>query len=63
MAILVDEGTKLVVQGLTGREGSFHGLRNREYGATLNDRFHPLVERNPPSHGDRMARLPPPASG
>src|SRR4029077_1686564 len=35
MAILVDAGTKLVVQGLTGREGSFHGLRNREYGTEL----------------------------
>jgi succinyl-CoA synthetase alpha subunit len=35
MAILVDENTKLVVQGLTGREGSFHGLRNRDYGTDL----------------------------
>jgi succinyl-CoA synthetase alpha subunit len=35
MAILVDESTKLVVQGLTGREGSFHGLRNRDYGTDL----------------------------
>jgi succinyl-CoA synthetase alpha subunit len=35
MAILVDTDTKLVVQGLTGREGSFHGLRNREYGTDL----------------------------
>ena len=35
MAIFVDENTKLLVQGLTGREGSFHGLRNREYGTDL----------------------------
>jgi succinyl-CoA synthetase alpha subunit len=35
MAILVDESTRLVVQGLTGREGSFHGLRNRDYGTDL----------------------------
>jgi succinyl-CoA synthetase alpha subunit len=35
MAIIVDETTKLVVQGLTGREGSFHGLRNRDYGTDL----------------------------
>ena len=35
MAIFVDESTKLIVQGLTGREGSFHGLRNREYGTDL----------------------------
>lgn len=35
MAILVDKDTKLVVQGLTGREGSFHAGRNREYGTNL----------------------------
>jgi succinyl-CoA synthetase alpha subunit len=35
MAIIVDRETKLVVQGLTGREGSFHGLRNRAYGTQL----------------------------
>jgi succinyl-CoA synthetase alpha subunit len=35
MSVLVDGGTKLVVSGLTGREGSFHGLRNREYGTDL----------------------------
>ncbi len=32
MAIIVDKDTKLVVQGATGREGSFHTLRNRAYG-------------------------------
>ena len=35
MAIIVDKETKLVVAGLTGREGSFHGLRNREYGTQV----------------------------
>ncbi len=35
MAILVDENTRLLVQGLTGREGTFHGLRNRDYGTNL----------------------------
>lgn len=35
MAIIVDESTKLAVSGLTGREGSFHGLRNRDYGTDL----------------------------
>jgi succinyl-CoA synthetase alpha subunit len=35
MAILVDEDTRLVVQGLTGREGRFHALRNRDYGTKL----------------------------
>jgi succinyl-CoA synthetase alpha subunit len=35
VAIVVDRETKLVVQGLTGREGSFHGLRNRGYGTNV----------------------------
>lgn len=35
MAILIDKDTKLVVQGLTGREGSFHASRNRDYGTNL----------------------------
>ena len=35
MAILVDNDTRLVVQGLTGSEGRFHGLRNRDYGTAL----------------------------
>jgi succinyl-CoA synthetase alpha subunit len=35
MAIIVDNETKLVVQGATGREGSFHTLRNRSYGTNV----------------------------
>jgi succinyl-CoA synthetase alpha subunit len=35
MAILVDTETRLVVQGLTGSEGRFHGLRNRSYGTRV----------------------------
>ncbi|GIK76391.1 MAG: succinate--CoA ligase subunit alpha [Acidobacteria bacterium] len=35
MSIIVGTDTKLVVSGLTGREGSFHGLRNRDYGTSL----------------------------
>jgi succinyl-CoA synthetase alpha subunit len=35
MAIIVDNDTKLVVQGLTGSEGRFHGLRNRAYGTDV----------------------------
>jgi succinyl-CoA synthetase alpha subunit len=35
MSIVVDTETKLVVSGLTGREGSFHGLRNRGYGTDV----------------------------
>ena len=35
VAIIVDNDTRLVVQGLTGREGRFHGLRNRNYGTNV----------------------------
>jgi succinyl-CoA synthetase alpha subunit len=35
MAIVVGNETKLVVQGATGREGSFHTLRNRNYGTDV----------------------------
>ena len=35
MSIIVGTETKLVVSGLTGREGTFHGLRNRDYGTDL----------------------------
>lgn len=35
MAILIDDETRLVVQGLTGSEGSFHAGRNKEYGTKL----------------------------
>ena len=35
MAILVGADTRLVVQGITGREGSFHATRNRDYGTNV----------------------------
>jgi succinyl-CoA synthetase alpha subunit len=35
MAIFIDENTKVVVQGLTGGQGRFHGLRNRDYGTQV----------------------------
>ena len=35
MAIIVDRSTRLVVQGLTGSEGSFHGTRNKRYGTQV----------------------------
>jgi succinyl-CoA synthetase alpha subunit len=35
MSVLVDRDTRLVVTGLTGREGSFHGLNNRRYGTQV----------------------------
>jgi succinyl-CoA synthetase alpha subunit len=35
MAIVVGTDTKLAVQGLTGSEGRFHGLRNHAYGTDV----------------------------
>jgi succinyl-CoA synthetase alpha subunit len=35
MAILVDTNTRVLVQGITGREGSFHARRCREYGTRI----------------------------
>jgi len=35
VSILVDRSTRLVTSGITGREGSFHTLRNRDYGTQV----------------------------
>ena len=35
MSILVDTVTRLCVAGITGREGTFHSLRNRDYGTQV----------------------------
>jgi succinyl-CoA synthetase alpha subunit len=35
MAIFVNEHTKVIVQGLTGGQGKYHGLRNRAYGTKV----------------------------
>jgi succinyl-CoA synthetase alpha subunit len=35
MAIFVDQNTKVLVQGLTGGQGRYHGLRNRDYGTQV----------------------------
>jgi succinyl-CoA synthetase alpha subunit len=35
MSILVDKSTRVVVQGLTGKEGTFHALRCKEYGTQV----------------------------
>jgi succinyl-CoA synthetase alpha subunit len=35
VSIFVDENTKVVVQGLTGSQGRFYGLRNRAYGTQV----------------------------
>jgi succinyl-CoA synthetase alpha subunit len=35
VAIVVDTSTRLVVQGITGREGAFHATRNKAYGTNV----------------------------
>jgi succinyl-CoA synthetase alpha subunit len=35
MSILVDRSTRVIVQGITGREGTFHALRCKEYGTQV----------------------------
>ncbi|MGA0877633.1 MAG: succinate--CoA ligase subunit alpha [Ilumatobacteraceae bacterium] len=35
MAIFVDQNTKVIVQGLTGGQGKYHGLRNKSYGTQV----------------------------
>ncbi|WP_249011017.1 succinate--CoA ligase subunit alpha [Conexibacter sp. DBS9H8] len=35
MSILIDENTRLVTAGITGSEGTFHTLRNRDYGTKV----------------------------
>ena len=35
MSVLVDEKTKVIVQGITGGEGSFHARQMIEYGTQV----------------------------
>jgi succinyl-CoA synthetase alpha subunit len=35
MSVLIDNDTKLVVSGITGREGTFHALNNQRYGTNV----------------------------
>ena len=35
MSVLVDNDTKLIVSGITGREGTFHTLNNKRYGTNV----------------------------
>jgi len=35
LSVLVDKNTRLIVQGITGREGTFHMLQMRDYGTNV----------------------------
>src|SRR5947209_20431706 len=35
MSVLIDKNTRLLVQGLTGREGTFHAKQAAAYGTTV----------------------------
>ncbi len=52
MAIFVNEQTKVVVQGLTGRQGSYYGLRNRAYGTQV------VAGTNPQKAGADVEGIP-----
>ncbi len=52
MAIFVDENTKVVYQGLTGSQGRFYGLRNRDYGTQV------VAGTNPKKAGEDVDGIP-----
>ncbi|MBM3673018.1 MAG: succinate--CoA ligase subunit alpha [Actinobacteria bacterium] len=52
MAIFVDETTKVVYQGLTGSQGKFYGLLNREYGTQV------VAGTNPKKAGTDVDGIP-----
>ena len=35
MSVLVGNNTRLIIQGITGKEGTFHGQQIRDYGTNL----------------------------
>ena len=52
MSIFVDEHTKVVYQGLTGSQGRFYGLRNRDYGTQV------VAGTNPKKAGTDVDGIP-----
>ena len=52
MSIFVDETTKVVYQGLTGSQGRFYGLRNRDYGTQV------VAGTNPKKAGTDVDGIP-----
>jgi succinyl-CoA synthetase alpha subunit len=52
MSIFVDENTKVVYQGLTGSQGKYYGLLNREYGTKV------VAGTNPKKAGTDIEGIP-----
>ena len=52
MSIFVDETTKVVYQGLTGSQGRFYGLLNKEYGTQV------VAGTNPKKAGTEVEGIP-----
>src|SRR5690606_41858903 len=52
MAIFVDENTKVIYQGLTGSQGRFYGLLNRDYGTKV------VAGTNPRKAGTDVEGIP-----
>ncbi len=52
MSIFVDENTKVVYQGLTGSQGRYYGLLNREYGTNV------VAGTNPKKAGTDVEGIP-----
>src|SRR3954453_5456642 len=52
MAIFVDDATKVVYQGLTGSQGKYYGLLNREYGTNV------VAGTNPKKAGTDVEGIP-----
>ena len=52
MTILIDKDTKILVQGITGREGHFHTQAMREYGSTI------LAGTTPGKGGQEIEGIP-----
>ena len=52
MSILINEDTRVVVQGLTGEQGKFHALRNKNYGTKV------VAGTRPGKGGEQVEGIP-----
>lgn len=52
MSILINKNTKLVVQGITGRDGAFHALKMKEYGTQI------VAGVSPGKEGEKVHDIP-----